>query len=153
VATLGAMTFPNEVLESTGYWLGRFAADYRAESPSRIHNREIADDGSPQWHPDFLRWLTAREVIDTPRPDVPTPEQRLRTTRAMRRLRKEAVREYEVIYRVMVLGEPIEETTVWLNDRAKRRAIALPTGRTVHYRTKDTVAIVVSGIDKLRIYW
>lgn len=148
-----ASKFPVQVLQSTGYWLAKFSHDYHGEAPQKIHNRDIADDGSPQWHPDFARWLTAREVISTPRPDHPTPEQRLRTTRSLRRLRKEAIREFEVIYRVMVTGERIDDTTTWLNERAQRNAIPLPNGREVHYRTKDTIALVISGIDKMREWW
>lgn len=148
-----ANQFPAAVLKSTGYWLARFSRDYHGEIPQKIHNGDIANDGAPQWHPDFARWLTAREVISTPRPDYPTPEQRLRTTRALRRLRKEAVREFEVVYRVMVTGERIEETTKWLNQRAERNGIPLPNGRSVHYRTKDTIALVVSGIDKMRDWY
>jgi hypothetical protein len=148
-----ASQFPSAVLSSTGYWLSRFASDYHGEVPQKIHNGEIANDGAPQWHPDFARWLTAREVIDTPRPDQATPEQRLRTTRSLRRLRKEAIREFEVVYRIMVLSEHIEDTTAWLNDRALRNGIPLPEGRAVHYRTKDTIALVISGIDKMRMWW
>jgi hypothetical protein len=142
-----ANQFPTHVLKSTGYWLARFSNDYHGEVPNRIHNREIASDGAPQWHPDFARWLTSREVISTPRPERATPEQRLRTTRAMRRLRKEAIREFEVVYRVMVLGERIEDTTRWLNERAIRN------GKSSRYRTKDTIALVISGVDKMREWW
>lgn len=148
-----AAQFPSAVLQSTGYWLAKFSHDYHGEIPQKIHSGATSDDGSPQWHPDFARWLTAREVISTPRPDLPTPEQRLRTTRAMRRLRKEAIREFEVVYRVMVTGELIEDTTAWLNERAERNAIPLPNGRPVHYRTKDTIALVISGVDKMRNWW
>lgn len=142
--------FPARVLKETGYWLSRFSADYRGEIPRKIHNSEIAPDGAPQWHPDFARWITAREVISTPRPQTPTPEQRLKITRSMRRLRKQAIREFEVIYRAMVLNESVEDTTDWLNERARRNDIPLPAGKTVHYRTKDTIALIVSGIDKIK---
>jgi hypothetical protein len=148
-----ATQFPKEVLQETGVWLAKFAADYRGESPQKIHNGSVSDDGTPQWHPDFAKWLTAREVINTPRPEIPTEQQRLRTTRAMRKLRSVAVREFEVLYRVMVLGDSIEDTTKWLNDRAERNNIPLPSGRSVHYVDKDTVALVVSSIDKLRNWW
>jgi hypothetical protein len=148
-----ANQFPPAVLKSTGYWLARLSADYRGEIPQKIHNGDIATDGAPQWHPDFARWLTAREVISTPRPEYPTPENRLRTTRALRRLRKEAIREFEVVYRVMVLGERVEDTTRWLNQRAARNAVPLPSGQSVHYRTKDTVAIIISGVDKMKEWW
>ena len=145
--------FPTTVLSNTGYWLSRFASDYHSDIPQQIHNSDTSLDGSPQWHPDFARWLTAREVISTPRPEHATPEQRLRTTRAMRRLRKEAIREFEVIYRIMVLSERVEDTTNWLNERALRNAIPLQEGRSVHYRTKDTIALVISGIDKMKEWW
>lgn len=143
----------DQAIRATGFWLSRFSADFHGEIPNRIHNRDIADDGAPQWHPDFARWLTAREVISTPRPDTPTREPRLRTTRALRRLRKTAVREYEVVYRIMVLGERMEDTTQWLNERAQRNHIPLPPGQTVHYRPRDTMAIMISAIDKMRDWY
>jgi hypothetical protein len=71
----------------------------------------------------------------------------------MRRLRRVAVREYEVLYRVLVLGERLEETTIWLNERALRNAIPLQPGRDVHYSDKDTWALVICGIDYARQYY
>jgi len=147
------MAIPASVLASTAYWLTRFSYDYRGESPGKIHNGTLSEDGTPQWHPDFARWLTAGGPIDTPRPESRTPEDRLRTTRALRKLRSVAVREFEVVYRVMVLGDTVDDTTKWLNDRAQRNGIPLPPGQTVHYRRKDTVAIIVSGIEKMRDWW
>ena len=97
--------------------------------------------------------MSLREVIDTPRPEIPTPENRLRTTRALRRLRKVAIREFEVVYRVMVLGNSIEDTTIWLNARAERNGIPLPIGKSVHYSEKDTSCILLSGVDKMRDWW
>ncbi len=148
-----AETYPRGVAGQTIFWLQRFRGDFLGDIPQQIHNGSIADDGSPQWHPDFARWLTAREVINTPRPEVRTSENRLRTTRALRRLRKTAIREFEVVYRVMVVGSSIEEVTLWLNERAERNAIPLPPNRSVHYSEKDTSCILFSGIDKMRVWW
>jgi hypothetical protein len=64
-----------------------------------------------------------------------------------------AVREYEVLYRVLVLGERLEETTQWLNDRAMRNAIPLQPGREVHYTHKDTWALIICGIDYAKHFW
>ena len=144
---------PEAMLSTTAYWLSRFTADFRGEIPSKIHNAEIAGDGSPQWHPDFARWIDSRVPIDTPRPDTKTPEDRLRTTRAMRRLRRESIREFEVLYRVMTMGESLECTTRWLNERAARNNIPLPAGQTVHYRLKDTVVLIVVAVEKLMLFW
>ena len=148
-----AEIYPHGVIGQTVHWLGRFRADFLGDIPQQIHNGDIANDGAPQWHPDFARWLTAREVIDTPRPDVRTPENRLRTTRALRRLRKTAIREFEVVYRVMVVGDTITEVTLWLNERAERHGIPLRPNRSVHYSEKDASVILFSGIDKMRDWW
>jgi hypothetical protein len=150
---LVAETYPSGVIGQTLWWLQRFRSDFHGDVPQQIHNHEIANDGSPQWHPDFARWLTAREVIDTPRPEVATPENRLRTTRALRRLRKTAVREFEVVYRIMVVGSSIEEVTIWLNERAERNGVPLPPNRSVYYSEKDTSCILFSGVDKMRDWW
>jgi hypothetical protein len=66
-----------------------------------------------------------------------------------------AVREYEVLYRVLVLGERLEETTRWLNARAERNAVPFPPHRPSgpHYTQKDTLALVIAGIDYARESW
>ena len=151
--TVVVETYPRGVIGQTVWWLQRFRGDFLGDIPQQIHNGEIANDGAPQWHPDFARWLTAREVIDTPRPEFKSPENRLKTTRALRRLRKTAIREFEVVYRVMVQGENITEVTLWLNERAERNAIPLPPGKSVHYSEKDASCILFSGVDKMRDWW
>jgi hypothetical protein len=137
------MDTTQQMLRQTERLLKQFRAELEREAPNRIHSRDIADDGAPQWHPEFARWLTARES----QTDVyiPAPEHRLRTTRALRKLRRTSVRSFEVVWRVMG-SERVEETTKWLNDRAHRNAIPLPPGRTVHYTQKDCVAILYSGL-------
>lgn len=138
-------------MRQTAQWATYFASDWRREFPLQIHTSSIALDGSPEWHPDFSRWLTASTRRQNPRND----EQRLRTTRVMRRLRRVAVREYEVLYRILVTGERLEETTLWLNERAERNAVAFPPHRPdgPHYIKRDTLAIFIAGIDFCRSFW
>jgi len=142
----------SEVMSDTAHWAGWFASDWKQEVPDRIHCAEVGLDGTPRWHPDFERWLTRDEVR---RPNRRNGDQRLRTTKVMRRLRRVAVREYEVMYRVLVLGERLEETTIWLNDRAERNRIPHPPHRPdgPHYIEKDTIALVVAGIAYAKEYW
>jgi hypothetical protein len=137
-------------METTAYWATQFAADWRNEMPLRIHSSEIAADGSPEWHPDFAKWMMKAEGRWGR-----NTEQRLRTTRVMRRLRRVAVREYEVLYRVLVLHERLEETTSWLNERAQRNAVPFPTHRPEgpHYTSRDTLTIFIAGIDYCRAFW
>ena len=142
--------YSDDTMKQTAHWASWFAADWRREFPLQIHNSAIARDGTPEWHPDFARWLTEGRTVHT-RND----EQRLRTTKVMRRLRRVAVREYEVLYRVLVLNERLEETTTWLNERATRNSVPYPSHRPTgpHYIHRDALAIFIAGIDYARASW
>lgn len=137
---------PDGDVKSAASWLVRFSGAASSEIPIRIHSSEVAPDGSPDWHPDFAKWLTTSLNEKHRDPG-------LRTTRAFRKLRKKAIREYEVLYRVMVLGERIEQTTQWLNERATRNGIELPPGKTKHYTINDTIVLIVSGVHKMAYWW
>lgn len=128
--------FPEPVLAHLAHWLSVFAAEWHQEIPLKIHDRRIDDGGKPQWHPEFARWLTRTGSLG-PR----NPLGRLRVTRAMRDLRRVAPRQYEVLYRIMVVGESVESTTIWLNARAIRG------GHPERYRLGDTLAILQSSVD------
>jgi len=123
--------------------LNQFRAEFDREVPIRIHSRDTADDGAPQWHPEFARWLTAKD--SDVQSYITNPEHRLRTRRAMRKLRSTSVRGFEVTWRTFG-GEKVEDTVRWLNDRAERNAIPLPSGRTAHYTVKDGLAILYASL-------
>ena len=137
-------------MRQTAFWAAWFAADWRQEVPVRIHSGSISPDGSPEWHPDFAKWISRDE-----RPGKRTDAQGLRTTKVMRRLRRAAVREYEVAYRMLVLGERIADTTRWLNERAGRNNIPFPDHRPhgPHYTEKDTLALFICAIEYARQLW
>ncbi len=139
-------------MQDTARWAHWFAADWRQDTPTQIHSGDISPDGSPEWHPDFLRWLTADRAV---RGRGGNDENRLRTTKVMRRLRRFAVREYEVLFRVLVMGERLVDTAQWLNDRAERNAIPMPDHRPdgPHYTEKDAVALLVAGVSFAKEYW
>src|ERR1051326_8892070 len=140
-----------QMLRDSEQLLRRFKAEFDREVPQRIHSRDTADDGTPQWHAEFARWLTAKES-ETNR-YITNPEHRLRTTRALRKLRKVSVRGFEVTWRVMG-GEQVDDTVRWLNDRALRNAITLPTGRSVHYTRKDGLAMLYAALSFMDwAYW
>ena len=112
------------------------------ETPLRIHTRDTGNDGAPAWHHDFADWLDG-----TTSNKVRNPERRLRTTRAFRRLRRACVREYEVLYRMIVLGDSIDQVTDWLNERSIRN------GKDDRYRRETVLILVISGIDKVVEWW
>ena len=136
--------FPPSAIEEALYW-GRFFADqWRQDAPpDKIHAGSLSPDGSPQWTGLFSHWIS----------NAPGDEDRHRTTSVMRRLRRVAPREYEVLYRTFLEGEPVERTTEWLNARARSHDIPLPAGRDTHYRVKDTVALMMAGIAFAQAYW
>lgn len=129
---------PQDVLNVTAQRLSYFAAEWSRDTPSQVHDGSLDAGGAPQLHPDFMRWLTA-PAGQQPR----NPDGRLRLTRAMRMLRREGPREFDVVYRIMVAGSSIQETTDWLNDRA------IKGGHPERYSLKDTTMILIAGIDKV----
>jgi hypothetical protein len=142
------VTIPQSVLETTAKWMVDFRDYWHDEVPTKIHTAAFDSGGTPAWHSDFERWLG----IDWygKRSDdrwERNPEPRIRTTRAFRKLRKKAVREYEVCYRIIILGEPISETAKWLNDRAIRN------GKTDRYGILETMLILISGVGKMISWW
>lgn len=122
-------------LEHTAKWIPELAAMWHEEIPIRIHMRGFDEGGNPRLHPDFESWLYGGGGQNS--------ERRSRLTQAMRRLRKRSIREYEVAYRVIVLGEHVEHTMRWLNERAARN------GLSDRYTIKDTEVIICSAVHKL----
>ena len=149
-----SVLIPEAVLVETARWMVDFRDYWHDELPTQIHSGALGAGGTPEWHPDFRRWLGVD--YHGPRSDrkwAENPEPRVRTTRAFRKLRKKAVREFEVCYRIIILGEPIEGTCKWLNERAQRNDIPLPEGSAVHYTMNDTLLLLVSGVGKLIQWW
>ena len=126
---------------------------WREEAPQRIHSRDIDAGGAPAWHPEFARWIdrgneeggknAQGRFIRASR----NPDQRLRTTRAFRKLRRKNVREYEVLYRTVVLQHTLEETAEWLNVRAERNGVV------DRYTLEGVQILLWSAVDKALRWW
>ena len=136
---------PDDVLRRTARLMDEYATYWNMELPLRIHTLEAADDGAPQWHSDFARWLTRTDGSDGQWRD--NPEARVRTTRAFRKLRKHHVREFEVLYRVAILGHSVTEASQWLNDRAYRNA------KPERYAREDVIWMLVVAVDKVSAWF
>jgi hypothetical protein len=123
----------------TKYWLDHFRSIQEASVPSVLHSHEVDGNGSPQWSPGFRAYLTGdQDLADWQRDSDPR-----RLKRAMKRIRERSLREYEVLYRILVLGHTVEEITAWLNDRAVRG------GHPERYSVAMTVVVVFAAVDKL----
>ena len=137
---------PPEQLRLITFWVNEWGRMWRVESPQRLHSRSIDAGGAPEWHPEFARYLT-REDREDHRQVHHNPDQRLRTTRAFRKLRNVNAREFEVLYRTSVKRLPLEETTTWLNERARRA------GKPEHYTLADTQVLLLSAVHKVLQTW
>ena len=140
--------YSEETMRQAAWWATWLAQDWRADYPLHIHSSNVAIDGSLEWHPDFARWMSNKTYQGT-------DDKRLRTTRVMRRLRRHAVREYEVLYRVLIQGDRFSDVTRWLNERAARNNIEYPAHRPdgPHYTERDTIALFIAGVDYARTFW
>ncbi len=128
-------------LRSTGYWIDRFRDTIVANPPVQLHIRELDDAGNPQMHPEFIHWL---EGTSGRREGT---EDRARLNAALKLLRNRSIREYEVLYRVLYLGQPIPEVAEWLNERSIRG------GHPERYSVPDTMVIVYAAVDKVRDWY
>lgn len=122
----------------TAKWLGHFRKTYEEAVPERIHSRDLDHDGKPDWSSEMYSFMTS-----TDRRETTAEPGKIRLRRAMKRLRNRSLREYEVVYRVMVMGESVAQVTTWLNDRAERG------GHPERYTPAKTTVIVFAAVDKL----
>ncbi len=158
------MVLSADILKFTGEWALRLGADWKLEVPIRIHGRDedgryVADDGTPAFSAEFERWLarhsTDNDVRDRRGPYQNHP-QRIRATRAMRKLRNAAPREWLVLWDLCVLNQvqSVDELprafaaiARRLNDRAERK------GYPERYSAETCEILAFSGIAKLVERW
>jgi len=138
-----------DVLVGLNTWLGFFRSLWWGEIPMKIHQRDFDEGGFPEWHPDFARWMFAdppeREKVYGRRDEDP----RLRTTRAFRKLRRKAPREFDVLYLLVAKRPPMGliQIAAALNARAERN------GKVDRYETQDVMILAISGLDKALKWW
>lgn len=130
---------PTNTLTQTTRWAGFIGREWARSRPD-LESRPDLPVTDPRWLADMLGWLDSAH-------------DRNRIERVMQRLRRAAPREYDVLYRTLLLGEGFEEVTTWLNARALRNDIPLPAGKDQHYVIKDTVALFTAGVMYVRSYW
>ena len=133
----------DDLLERTSRSIQFFRPELDEELPRRIHQRALAADGSPQLTGEFISWLQRGTGFD---PNAHPLDAPLRLKRAMRMLRGVAPREHDVVWRVL-RGDDVKTIHKWLNDRAESL------GRPERYSEKDTLVLIVSGVDKLALWY
>lgn len=132
-----------DLLAQTARSIQYFRPELSDELPLKIHQRALAQDGSPQLSGEFVSWLQRGTGFN---PDAHPTDAPLRLKRAMRMLREVAPREHDVVWRVL-RGEDVSTIHAWLNERAESL------GHPERYSEKDTVVLIVSGVDKLSTWY
>ena len=126
----------------------------------RIHDRSTTTEGTQSFSPDFIRYIgylqcadpTCKECRLERQKDKNSqgwrnPESRLRATRAFRKLRKIAPREFDALYLYCINRYDVPQVAKALTERAIRLG---------HPERYDSVAIfllMLSGIDKVVKNW
>jgi hypothetical protein len=129
------------------FWMRVFIEDWHGEIPLRIHSWELGDDGAPMWHPDFARWIEKEDFEGGPRNKKRNSDQRIRTTRAFRKLRKTAPREFDVLYCLVVHRMRLTEVADALTTRAIR------IGKPERYTPSGVLILTVSAVEKVAGWW
>ena len=128
--------FDPATLEQALYWGRLMALEWQ-----KTHPDAVAGEG--EWAKQLSDWITSSGYSDD-----------TRTTRVMKRLRRVSPREYEVVFRAMIMGQSFAQITDWLNERAARNEIPLPEGKDgKHYVERDAVALFLAGIEFARTYY
>lgn len=145
-----APIFPPAKIKAIEFWLRVFVEDYHGEAPLRLHLiDEYESDGTPKWSPDFTNWVELEEFEGARgrKHDKRTRDQRIRTTRAFRKLRVKAPREFDVLYAFVVHQISIPELAVSMSLRAERL------GKPERYTQSMILMLIVSAVDKMSGWW
>ena len=138
------------ILEHTAQLIREFQLDWQREIPDQIHGVDFDADGIPQWHPDFVAYiertckkpgchdLNCRHGMRTLHPDS-----RVRVSRAFRRLRREAPREFDALYLVTRYSLTLDEVAARLSSRS------ISLGHADRYTHDGILVLVVSAAHKI----
>lgn len=138
----------------------RFADDWQMETPMRIHGRNefgswLDNGGGPAFSAEFSRWIAESEEDhgrSSDRGPYHNSPARLRVTRAFRRLRQRAPREYDVMHALCVrnpvrraadLPAALERVARDLTQRAIRL------GKPERYTAEGVLILAISACGKL----
>jgi hypothetical protein len=148
-----AFTFPDETLVAANWWINAWSQLWRGETPSKIHGRGFDDGGAPEWTPEFKKWIdrgAEEHGIDDyghRLKERRNPDPRLRTTRAFRKLRKKNPKEFEVLYRTVVMRSSLQETAEWLTARAIRNE------KPERYTEADAQILLICAVEQTLRWW
>lgn len=138
-------------------WINHIASDWSGEVPMRIHGRDTDDGGNPDFHPEFVNYIGYLECSQPGCAECAKERSKLhnranrdgrsRATKALRKVRRVAPKEFDTVYSICVLGMSPSATAERFN------ANAIAKGYPERYRTSDVIVLLYSGIDKVIHFW
>lgn len=143
------------------YWLAEYRLDWRGEVPTKLHEPGSFGLGSaPPFTSAFNGYVgfiecsvpgcshckAHRDRLDRQK-HFRKDDSRYRTSRAFRKLRRVAPREFDALYMYCMLGQDAIDIARSMNEEMVRK------GRTERY-SRDSVALLLySGVDKVMGWW
>lgn len=149
------LDIPHAHISQLNMFMKDIQSEWRREIPQRINTHETDQGhglGGPAFAPEFVSYvgflecskpgcgICAKERKKLHAPS--NPESRIRATKALRKLRRVAPREFDAVYSVYMLGQSVEEVAERLTAR----------GREV-YGTAEVLVLLMSGVDKVIHFW
>jgi hypothetical protein len=158
---------PESAREQMKFWLAQFRADWRGEVPIKLHEGHGGLGAAPAFTHAFNDYI-GRLTCQSPhchecrcknatcdrcydrrkREQTPNTLHRSRTTRAFRKLRKVAPREFDVLYLICQQGLSLAETRNRLNERSIQKG---KVGEEIDIAGVFVLAMV--GTEKLKTYF
>lgn len=148
-------------LRQFSFWLNSLGEDWRGDIPTRIHDMHGSDiDGGLKFSPEFERYVGQ---LECKQPDCAecratrakqknsegwrNPESRLRATRAFRKLRRVAPREFDCAYLYCINRMTLPDIAAALTTRAIRL------DKPERYQNCCAFLLLFSGIHKVCAFW
>ena len=144
---------PPDLLAQTAYWIREFALDLHRELPQKLHGYDH-DGNGVVFHPEFIAYIdrpcrreSCHDLACSHNMRMIDPPQRQQATRAFRRLRKEAPREFDVLWMMCVHGVPIPDVATALTERAIRLE------KPERYSESTILLLAISGVHKIQTWY
>lgn len=163
-----AITLPQTEVDYAKALVRDFSIDWYGETPIRLHSSQIALDGSPELHGDFVGYLEdgmndkRRGDVRSKRVELDTP--RRRVSKAFRLLRRKAPKEFDVLYCMVALdqvGRSLKQGDINALDREFGASVRRTRARMSLRAAKrgdpqvsedEILVLVVSGVRKLALW-
>lgn len=155
-------SIPKHKIQQYRYWLHEYRTDWRGEVPTRIHEKAAAAGlgSAPPFAPEFIAYIghidcghddckECRDVREKERRkrSFRRDNPRFRTTKAFRKLRKVAPREFDALFMYCMHDRSPAAIADSMNLEMQRK------DRPERYSPESVWLLLFSGVDKVMGWW